>query len=76
MTEHKPYHERSLDQQILDALLRIEALLNKARTSDALSALAEDDAKLIAEDYADALNNPGPSVAQGASKGQQKGRRK
>lgn len=25
--EHEPYHERRLDQQMLDALLRIEALL-------------------------------------------------
>jgi hypothetical protein len=32
MTErtHKPYHERNLDQQVLDALLRIEEILARA----------------------------------------------
>lgn len=48
--EHEPYHERSVDAQILDALLRIEELMRnlaihlKAKTVEV--SIPADDAKL------------------------------
>jgi len=33
--DHRPYHERNLDQQILDALLRIEEILAALRDAGA-----------------------------------------
>lgn len=34
--EHKPYYVRRIDQQILDALLRIEELLNRPKAPAAV----------------------------------------
>ena len=53
--QHQPYHQRRVDQQILDALLRIEELLRPDRIN------SDKVAELIA-DSADEITKAGPAT--------------
>lgn len=69
MTEHRPYHERSVDQQMLDALLRIEVLL----TPTVIEGPAEPEFDVMAT--ADIGKGGNPSVSHKAPQ-QQRGRKR
>jgi hypothetical protein len=68
--EHAPYHERRLEQQQLDALLRIEELLT--RMTDKLESAFNTDLQEAAEDVRGASMMTSAEITEKRTKGKRK----
>jgi hypothetical protein len=65
--EHTPYHERRLEQQTLDALLRIEELMT--RMVDKLESAFNTDLQEVAEDTRSASMMTSAEITEKRTKG-------
>jgi hypothetical protein len=67
--DHDPYHLRSIDQQVLDALLRIEKLLNSATEAEG-KAMANQ--KPLPDNPGNGKGNSSRLIPKGSPKGDKK----